>query len=185
MELTKAKTTWVLFVDSDEKISQNLKKEILEVIQSSEYDAYYVPRLDIFMGRELRHGETGHARFVRLAKKDFGRWIRPVHETWIPSSKNKEIGTLQHPLIHESHPTISSFLEKINNYSTIDADYRFKQGVKSSLWQIWVYPMAKFIYNYFFKLGILDGTPGTIMAIMMSFHSYLTWTKLYLLWHKK
>jgi glycosyltransferase involved in cell wall biosynthesis len=181
-ELAKAKTGWVLFVDSDEKITPELKDEVLKAIESSDYDAYYIPRLDTFMGRELRHGETGNAKFIRLARKDYGKWERPVHEMWVGSGK---VGTLTSPLLHESHKTISSFLDKINLYSTIDAEYRYKQGIKSSLWKIWLYPFAKFKYNYFFRLGLLDGTPGAIMAIMMSFHSYLTWTKLYLLWQKK
>ena len=181
-ELSKAKTGWVLFVDSDEKITPELKDEVLKAIESKDFDAYYIPRLDTFMGRELRHGETGSAKFIRLARKDYGKWERPVHEMWEGKGK---VSTLTSPLLHESHKTISSFLDKINLYSTIDAEYRYKQGIKSSLWKIWLYPFAKFKYNYFFRLGFLDGTPGAIMAIMMSFHSYLTWTKLYLLWQKK
>lgn len=181
-ELFNAKTGWVLFVDSDEKITLKLKEEILKAIESKEYDAYYISRIDTFMGRVLKHGETGNAKFIRLARKDYGKWVRPVHEVWVGKGK---VGTLTTSLLHESHTTISSFLEKINLYSTIDANYRFKQGIKSSMWKIWLYPFAKFKYNYFVRLGFLDGTPGAIMAIMMSFHSYLTWTKLYLLWQNK
>lgn len=177
-----ADSEWVLFVDSDEKITPSLKTEVLEAIESNEYVAYYVKRLDTFLGRELHHGETGGAKFVRLARKSYGKWVRPVHETWVGSGK---VGRLKSPLLHESHQSITSFLDKINLYSTLDAQYRFEQGIKSSIFKIWMYPFAKFKINYFFKLGFLDGTPGTIMAIMMSFHSYLTWTKLYLLWHKK
>lgn len=186
-ELAKAKTGWVLFVDSDEKITPALKEEVLKAIGSNDYDAYYIPRLDTFMGRDLRHGETGSAKFIRLARKDFGRWERPVHEVWVRrgGSSSARTGSLTSPILHTPHASISSFLDKINLYSTIDAEYRYKQGIKSSLWKIWLYPFAKFKYNYFFRLGLLDGTPGAIMAIMMSFHSYLTWTKLYLLWQKK
>lgn len=181
-ELKKTKTDWVLFVDSDEKITPELKSEIIEAIKNSEYSAYYIPRLDTFLGRELHHGETGHAKFVRLARSNFGKWQRPVHEIWVGKGK---IGILKNPLLHYPHPTIASFLEKINKYSSIEAEYRFKESKKSSLFKIWFYPLAKFKYNYLFKLGFLDGVPGAIMAIMMSFHSYLTWTKLYLLQHNR
>lgn len=186
-ELAKAKTDWVLFVDSDEKITPDLKAEILTAIKSSKYSAYYIPRQDTFLGRILRHGETGHAKFIRLAKKDFGKWERPVHEVWLArrSHGGGGVGTLVNPLLHTPHESIASFLEKINKYSSLEADYRYAHGVKSSLFKIWFYPLAKFKYNYIFRLGFLDGVPGCIMAIMMSFHSYLTWTKLYLLWHKK
>jgi len=188
-ELAKVKTDWVLFIDSDEKITPELKEEIIQGISTNDYDAYYLKRLDNFLGRQLRHGETGNAKFIRLARRDFGQWVRPVHEIWIPVGTNHDspvkIGMLKNPIMHDSHPTISSFLDKINKYSTIEAEYRFRQGIRSSLWKIWLYPLAKFKWNYIFRLGFLDSVPGAIMAIMMSFHSYLTWTKLYLLWHKK
>lgn len=181
-ELDKVKTPWVLFLDSDETLSPELQAEIEGVVRSDEYDAYYIKRRDIFLGRELKYGETGNAQFIRLARKNFGKWVRPVHETWVGEGR---VGALKNPIIHHSHPSIASFLDKINLYSTLDAEYRFKSGVKSSLWKIAIYPIAKFKLNYLIKLGFLDGVPGLIMAMMMSFHSYLTWTKLYLLWHKK
>ncbi|PIR99152.1 hypothetical protein COT87_00965 [Candidatus Collierbacteria bacterium CG10_big_fil_rev_8_21_14_0_10_44_9] len=184
-ELAKTKTSWVLFLDSDETLSPELESEIDLTINhqpSTIYSAYAIPRLDTFLGRELHHGEPGHAKFIRLARRDFGKWVRPVHEKWIGKGA---VGSLKNPILHTPHPSISLFLNKINTYSTLDAQYRYIQGIKSSLWKIAIYPIAKFKWNYLFKLGFLDGTPGIIMAMMMSFHSYLTWTKLYLLWHKK
>lgn len=181
-ELAKAKTEWVFFVDTDESITPGLKTEILKAIENNEYEAYYIRRLDTFMGRQLRHGETGKAKFIRLARRDFGQWVRPVHEIWIGKGR---VGELNNPLLHAPHENINSFLAKINTYSTLDAQYRYERGIKSSLWKIAFYPIIKFKWNYLFKLGFMDGTPGIIMAMMMSFHSYLTWTKLYLLWHKK
>lgn len=184
-ELAKAKTKWVLFLDSDETLSSALEKEIVHTISQlppTKYLAFSLPRLDTFLGRELRHGEPGHTRLIRLARKDFGRWVRPVHEVWVGKGK---VGELQNPLLHHSHECIASFLDKINSYSTLESEYRYRQGMRSSLLKIAAYPIAKFVSNYFLLLGFLDGVPGIIMAIMMSFHSYLTWTKLYLLWHKK
>ena len=184
VELAKAKTDWVLFLDYDETMSKELEHEITSILnlESNIYSAYSVPRLDTFLGRELHHGEPGNTRLIRLAKKDFGLLERPVHEVWVGTGK---VGTLQNPLLHHSHESINSFLDKINKYSELEADYRYSQGIRSSLWKITVYPIAKFKWNYLVRLGFLDGVPGIIMAIMMSFHSYLTWTKLYLLWHKK
>lgn len=183
-ELAKVKTDWALFLDSDEIISQELEQEIQQAISRKPYayDAYSIPRLDTFLGRQLRHGEPGHTRIIRLAHKDFGQWVRPVHEKWVGDGT---VGKLNHPLLHHSHESISAFLDKINRYSTLESNYRYQQKIKSSLFKIIVYPLAKFKYNYLLRLGLLDGVQGAIMAIMMSFHSYLTWTKLYLLWHKK
>lgn len=189
--LKTAKTEWVMFLDSDETITKELEQEIQNSISSphNTFSAFYIPRRDLFLGKELKHGETGNAKFVRLAKKDFGVWQRPVHEVWIPVGERHAsptiIGTLRNPIIHNSHPTLSSFVDKINKYSTIDAAYRYKQGRTATLFQVFFYPLAKFKLNYIFRLGMLDGVPGLINAIMMSWHSYLTWGKLYLLCHNK
>jgi glycosyltransferase involved in cell wall biosynthesis len=181
-ELEKAKTPWVLFIDSDEVVSKELESEIEGAVRADQYNAYCIKRRDVFLGRELRHGETGKAQFIRLARKGYGKWVRPVHETWVGEGK---VGVLQNPLIHHAHKNVSSFLDKIDRYSSLDAEYRYTSGIKSSVWKIAIYPIAKFKLNYLLRLGFLDGVPGLIMAMMMSFHSYLTWTKLYLLWHKK
>ena len=110
-ELLKSATTeWVLFLDTDESLSPALEQEIQNTISNPQnsYSAYLIPRLDTFMGKQLRHGETGKAKFVRLAKKDFGKWERPIHEIWIPVGARRgspvKIGTLRNPLIHNSHP---------------------------------------------------------------------------------
>lgn len=179
--LKKAKGNWVFFLDDDEKISTKLKKEIKEAIKSNKYKGYYVKRHDNFLGRELRHGENGAVNLLRLAKRDAGKFHRPVHEVWYIDGR---VGRLKNPLQHFPHKSISSFLSKINKYSTIEARYRHERGTKSSLYKAIVYPPAKFILNWVFRLGFLDGVPGTIMAIMMSFHSFQTWTKLYLLQNK-
>lgn len=172
---------WVMFLDSDEVISPELQAEIEQAIKSNQFEAYSISRLDTFLGKQLTHGETGHTRLVRLARRDWGRWERPVHEVWVGKGR---VGELKSPLLHTPHPSLSSFLAKIDHYSSLDAEYRYTQKVKSSLFKIFFYPLVKFKYNYFLRLGFLDGVPGLIHAIMMSFHSYLTWTKLYLLWHK-
>lgn len=189
--LATAQTEWVMFLDSDEIVTPALEDEIQKAVSRKPYafDAYLIPRRDVFMGKELKHGETGNAKFVRLAKKNFGQWIRPVHEMWEPvgarHASTAKIGKLHNPIIHISHPTLSTFVDKINKYSTLDAEYRYNLGITASLFQVFYYPLAKFKLNYIFRLGMLDGVPGLINAIMMSWHSYLTWGKLYLLCHKK
>jgi hypothetical protein len=87
-------------------------------------------------------------------------------------------------ILHFPHPTISEFLEEINFYTSIRATELYENGIKTSLFQIIVYPKAKFFVNYFLKLGILDGLEGLVFAILMSFHSFLVRGKLWLLWKK-
>ncbi|MBI5019004.1 glycosyltransferase family 2 protein [Candidatus Gottesmanbacteria bacterium] len=175
--LAKATHDWVLFIDSDEVVSQALAHEIREAIQSVDVKGFYVKRRDILWGTPMVHGETADVRLLRLAKKGSGKWTRPVHEVW---NVTGVVGTLEHPLDHTPHPSVADFLSDINHYSTINAAHFYKSGVRVTVWQIIGYPIAKFIRNYVIKRGYKDGTPGIIVALMMSFHSFLTRSKL---WH--
>ncbi len=178
--LTQATGDWVLFVDSDEVVSEALAKEIRDVIGKVDVNGFFLKRQDVMWGKPLLHGETDGVRLLRLAKKGKGEWVRPVHEVWKIVGV---VGTLTQPLRHFSHQNVAQFLSDINAYSTINAAYLARLKVRASWWHIFGYPAAKFIQNYIFRKGFLDGIPGMILALMMSFHSFLTRAKLWKLSH--
>ncbi len=186
--LKKAKEEWVLFVDSDEEVSRELRKEITAKTQNitclagrqaiaKKCVGYYLKREDCFMGRWLRHGEAEEIKLLRLAKKNSGRWRGCVHETWEIEGPT---ALLENPLHHYPHPTIKEFLGKINSYTDIVAQSWKEEGRKIHGWEIVFFPLGKFLQNYLWKLGFLDGFPGLVMAVMMSFHSFLARAKYYL-----
>lgn len=198
----QAKGDWVMFLDSDEIISEDLALEIKSQIsrlqapegpatggqaklKTNHVDGFYMKRKDRFFGTWLRYGETVHVKLLRLARKDAGTWIRPVHEIWKIEGK---IGELKHPLLHYSHVSVDQILDKINLYSDLESSYRNEKmyynpsgrkhyNIFLSL-QLLIFPFGKFVQNYFMRLGFLDGIPGFINASMMSFHSYLVRAKI-------
>jgi len=182
--LEKARGEWVLFIDADERVSPTLRSEIQSEIKNpdSSVDGYYLRREDKIWGKILRHGETSRIKLLRLGKKGKGKWRGFVHEIWEIKGKTKELNS---PLIHFPHPHITNFLEEINSYSTLRAKELYNEGKRTSLLEIVGYPTAKFLKNYLFRLGFLDGTPGLMVALMMSFHSFLVRSKLYLLWKQR
>ncbi len=178
--LEKAAGEWVLFVDSDEVVSAGLAKEIQEA-EEIDCAGFYIKRRDWLFGKQLRHGETQRVRLMRLAKRNAGKWERTVHEVWNVSGTT---GELSNPLDHFPHPDVAQFINEINHYSTLNAAYLFSKHIRVSWWHIILYPKAKFFMDYIWYLGFLDGTAGAVVALMMSFHSFLTRAKLWLLWHK-
>jgi glycosyltransferase involved in cell wall biosynthesis len=182
--LTKARHEWVLFVDADERVSEELRDEIRQTISArrNRYNGYYIKRTDVLWGKKLRHGESADTALVRLARKDSGSWIGKVHEVWKVSGY---IGTFQGEMIHYPHQTVREFLAEINLYTDLRAEELYRLKVRSSGLSILFYTKAKFLQNYIVKLGILDGMPGLISAVMMSFHSFLVRAKLWLIWNKK
>jgi glycosyltransferase involved in cell wall biosynthesis len=181
--LDKAKGDWVLFIDADERVSSALWYEIMAITNDpiSVYSGYYLKRKDVMWGKEFMYGETGKISLLRLAKKQTGRWEGYVHEVWRVKGKT---AILQNPLMHYPHQTVKDFLSEINYYSDLRAQELYKQKVKVSWWTIIFYPKIKFIVNYFFRVGFLDGLPGLVFALMMSLHSFLVRGKLWLIWQK-
>lgn len=182
--LEKVKNDWVLFIDADERVSPELAEEIYQ--QTSQFltpvNGFFIPRVDYLWGRRLRFGETKSRKFLRLARKDKGEWIGQVHEQW------KVIGntaTFKNPLDHYPHQTIREFLSEINFYSSLRAQELYSHKKSVSKFKILLYPVGKFVHNYFLKLGFLDGVPGLLVCSMMSFHSFLVRGKLWQLNQRK
>ncbi|OGD63264.1 hypothetical protein A2160_02030 [Candidatus Beckwithbacteria bacterium RBG_13_42_9] len=178
--LEKARGEWSLFVDSDEKIDRDLKAEIeKELNHNRKMNGYYFKRNDQFLGRWLRFGETGKVRLLRLGRKNKGTWQGKVHETWEIKGPTK---VFENPIYHQREITISEFMDRIQNYAQLRAKELYQKRVKESPLRIFFNPLFKFLDNYFFKLGILDGEAGLAMAWLMSWHSLLVRLNLALYW---
>ena len=182
--LKMAHGEWVLFLDSDERISTSLTFEIQGKIISTldTYTGYMIKRQDSMWGKVLKHGETGNIALTRLAKRDAGEWKGRVHEKW---DIKGSIGRLDNPIIHFPHLTITEFLKEINFYTDLRASELHEKKVKVSWWHILAYPKAKFFVNFILKQGFRDGIPGLMLAVFMSLHSFMVRGKLWLLYHSE
>jgi glycosyltransferase involved in cell wall biosynthesis len=180
--LAKAKHDWVLFVDSDEVISDALAYEMSNAIglkgqNLRNFNGYYINRVDFMWEKMLSHGEA-NTKLLRLARKKSGIWEGMIHETW---HVNEPIGSLINPILHFPHKNLEEFLREINFYTDIRAKELRSRNVRASFWTILLYPSGKFIVNYIFRRGFMDGIEGLIVAIIMSFHSFLVRGKLWLI----
>lgn len=182
--LEKVKGDWVLFVDADERVSQALWYEIMSHINESinSISGYYLYRQDTMLGKVLKYGETGNIKLLRLAKRDSGTWKGAVHERWEISGQTE---TLKNPLDHFPHPTLTDFFTEINFYTDLRAQELYDKKTQVKWPAIIAYPVGKFIVNYFFKRGFMDGIQGFVLAMIMSLHSFLVRAKLWRKWQDK
>ncbi len=174
--LAKAHNDWVLFVDVDEQVTRELASEI-KLVLKGDMDGYLIKRSDIFMGKRMTGGEWGANWLLRLGKKSKGKWVRRVHEKW---EINGKVGKLASPLLHSPTPSLRKFITKLNYYSTFHAKSNLEEGKRVSLVKIIFIPPAKFIDNFVLRGGYGDGIYGFVYAILMSFHSFLAWSKLWI-----
>lgn len=173
--LKKAKNEWVLFIDADERVSKILANEIENAIEDKKYDGYYLKRADYLWGKKIKHGETGTIKLLRLGRKNAGKWKRKVHEKWEIVGKTSQ---LKNPIIHHPHKDLSEFIKHIDYFFSIHAESNLKEGKKPTVIKIILMPIAHFARNYILRLGFLDGIEGFIIAFLMSFHSFLAWSKM-------
>ncbi|MCR4329945.1 MAG: glycosyltransferase family 2 protein [Candidatus Roizmanbacteria bacterium] len=173
--MAQAKSKYILFIDADEVVSDAMRKYITQIPETTHTRAFAFKRIDFFWNTMMRFGEVSNVYVTRLVTKDHGTFVRPVHEVW----QGSKIKKIDFPLYHYPHPTIASFLNSINTYSSLNAEYMLAQGKKVGTLELVALPLSKFIYTYFLKLGFLDGVAGFIYSFMMSFHSFLTRAKVY------
>ena len=104
--LSKAREDWILFIDADERVSEELKEEIKHRINTNKADGYLIKRTDTIWDKKLKYGETGNIVLLRLARKNKGKWEGKVHEKWKIEGK---ADTLKNHLDHYPHPLYLNF----------------------------------------------------------------------------
>lgn len=176
--LTKAKNDWVLFLDSDESFGEAFIQNLDKVIKEGNFDGFYIPRKVNFLGHLMKGTEMGNDRILRLARKDRGGWFRKVHEHWVIKGK---IGEFDHPIVHNTAENLKMFIDKINSYHEIHAEENLALGKKPSILKILLYPLFKFMKNVMLLKGFKDNAYGFVVSVMMSFHTFLSWSDAWLI----
>lgn len=134
---------------------------------------YWFPRKNHFLGRWMKHGGFWPDRKLRLFRHGYGRFEeRVVHETVKVDGYTAKIR--RGAIVHHSYPTLSDYIEHMNRYSSLGAEMVAAKGkVRFSFINIVLRPIFTFIYNYFFRLGFLDGREGLLLHL---YHSvYVSW----------
>ncbi|ACL70635.1 glycosyltransferase family 2 protein [Halothermothrix orenii] len=176
--LGKLKTDWVLVVDADERVTPELKEEIYGALQSGPFLAYQVPRKNYFLGRWIKYCGWYPDYTLRLFKVSEGdyKFSGKVHED---VRVNGKVGILKNPLVHLTYRDLSSYIKKMDLYSTLWAEEKFKKGKEVGLLYILLRPPVEFIKKYFLKRGFLSGSEGFILSIVSSYYVFLKYAKLW------
>ncbi|MHB8156632.1 MAG: glycosyltransferase family 2 protein [Desulfocucumaceae bacterium] len=188
------KNEWIMFLDCDERVTAELSEEIIgKMANGPESNGYYIHFKQYFFGRLLKHGETSFYN-LRLVKKDkIFMEDNDIHENLQVNGKTK---FLKNSIVHISRETIGEAIEKVNNYSTLEAYRMYRTGqeiytttrksysLKNQLLKhLFKYlpakPLAKFTYDYFIKLGFMDGYEGFAWALCQGLYVFLAYFKLW------
>ena len=172
--LQKASGDWVLSLDADEAVDPVLAEEIRTTLASNPpASGFWIPRKNFFLGRWMRHGGFYPDPKLRLFRRGAGKFEhRLVHEDLQLSGPT---GKLKNHLLHHAYPTLESYLEHMNRYSSLGAEMAVagNRRVGFSFLDIVVRPRLTFFYNYVLRGGFLDGREGLLLNL---YHAeYVSW----------
>jgi len=180
--LKNAKSDWILFLDTDEFLNDKFIKEVYSKIGENNITGYFLKRNDDFLCHQMSGTEMAKDKVLRLGKKGYGIWERKVHEIW---KIDGPLGEIKEPILHKTAGTLTDFISKIQIYAKIHAMENIEEGKISSIFKIIFYSKAKFFNNFFLLRGYKDGCHGFVVSVLMSFHSFLSWSEIWLFQRKK
>jgi glycosyltransferase involved in cell wall biosynthesis len=176
--IEKATGDWILSLDADEGLT-SAAVQVVERILGPDSDVYegisgcWFSRKNFFLGRWIRHGGFYPDKKLRMFRRGTGRFEdRAVHETVSVDGRTERALEMDFAmgseiaLEHHSYPTLSDYIDHMNRYSSLAAEMIVAKGkVRFSVINIVVRPLATFVYNYFFRLGFLDGREGLLLHL--------------------
>lgn len=181
--LARARGKWVLSIDADEQLSDELIDEIKQIVKDPtiDKDAYSIKRISYFCGKKIKYGDWGSDKVIRLFKNKSAIQFSPVivHEKIVGYDR---LAFLKGTLFHYTIEDMSQMLRKLEGYSTFGAKLGYQQGKKASLFKALSHGLWCFIRGYFIRLGFLDGREGFILAFSNAagvFYRYIKLMYLY------
>ncbi len=172
---------WVLLLDADEEVSPGLADEIRAAIADpNAVSGYWLPRKNLFLGRWMRHGGFYPDPKLRLFRR--GQGFVTGHDPHdrcelkpgLSGNATQKTHQFKHAMVHYTYPNLTLYIGHMNRYSSLGAQLAVTKGHRSfSFADIVVRPWATFVYNYFFRLGFLDGREGLLLHL---YHAvYVSW----------
>jgi glycosyltransferase involved in cell wall biosynthesis len=178
--LAEATQPWVLSIDADERVTPELRDEILRIVSASgaQPDAWDMPRHSSYCGQFMNHSGWYPDRVLRLFRRGTARFSGDVvHERVLPTGA---VGHLRHHLLHISYRDLETVLEKLNRYSTAGAQRLQQNGRRSSLGSAVLHGLWAFLRTYVLQRGFLDGRLGFVLAVSVAEGTYYRYLKLWL-----
>lgn len=172
----QAKHDWILSLDADEALSDELKEAILAIKRQSEHNSYKFNRLTNYCGKWIKHCGWYPDTKVRIFDRRTATWEGTIHEKLVVQGEEPEF--LQGDCLHYSYYTIEEHYRQTDKFSTLSAESLYAKGKNASLLKLWFSPVVKFISCFILKLGFLDGNAGYTVCKIMSFGTYSKYAKL-------
>ncbi|NOT52509.1 MAG: glycosyltransferase family 2 protein [Chitinophagaceae bacterium] len=173
-----AKYDWILSLDADESMDEELKRSLLESDPPSVSIAYEMKFKNFLGNKFLRHGEWGRDDHIRFFNRTAVTWNdAPVHEELL-LPVGSSVKKLKGYVLHQTMKDMQDYGDKMTKYAMMNAEKYYQLGKKASWFKIRFAPGFAFIQNYILRLGFLDGHAGYVCARMTAYYTFLKYARL-------
>lgn len=175
--MEKAGHEWILNLDADERVSPELKRAISDLREKAAPPAaaaFAIKRKTFYLGRWIRHSGWYPDRKVRLFRKSAATWQGRVHERL---TVDGDVAKLPGDILHFTYRDIGDHVRRLERYSSFQAEEIAKQGKKCLCLRLLLLPPVTFLRHFLWKLGLLDGFPGLVIATVQSWGTALKYLK--------
>lgn len=176
--IKQAKYPYILSLDADEVLSEQLADSIQLVKENWTHDGYYFNRLTNYCGKWIRHCGWYPDRKLRLWDSRMGKFTGFNPHDRFEMIDGAKIKFLKGDLLHYSYHNLSQHISQANHFANVGARTAFNNGKHSNFFLILLKPTWKFIRDYFIKLGFLDGYFGFIICVISSNATFLKYIRL-------
>lgn len=180
-----AKYDWVLSIDADEALDEELQ-QALQTIAFSDANIVYEIKFKNLLGEKvLRWGEWGTDKHIRLFNRTKVNWDEAVVHEALIMPQGMVVKKLPGSVLHRTVKNTAEYSGKTVKYALLNAEKYFAQGKKSSWPKRYISPRFAFVKHYVFQLGFLDGWEGLLSARMTAFYTFLKYARLKELWKER
>ncbi len=174
--LSYANHEWVFSIDADERVTSELRSQLIHAMGDSSKDGYFMPRLSQFCGRFIRHSGWYPDYVLRLFRRSKGRFSDDmVHERVIVDG---DTAKLTCPILHYSYLNQADVHRKTEQYARAGAEQMLKKGKTATRLDAPLRAAWAFVRTYFLRLGLLDGVAGFSVAMMNARTTFLKYQQL-------
>ena len=178
--ISKASGEWVLVLDPDEEISESLAKIIKETIKNNEVDYCRIPRKNIIFSHWIEHAHWWPDYNIRLFRKGAVSWNEVIHAVPFTQGKGTDFAPKEDSaIIHHHYNSLEQYIERMNRYTSIQADRKVKSNYKFSWRDLLTKPTNEFLSRYFGDEGYKDGLHGLALSLLQSFSELVLYLKVW------
>ena len=180
--LDQATGDYVLSLDADEALSEELQQAIVAIKQDCRFLAYRFNRLTNYCGQWIRHGGWYPDAKLRLWKRSAGRWGGSVIHESVTLDDPTSVHWVKRDILHYSYHSVEDHVTQLNKFTSMSAQSYLQRGKKVvPIVHFVIYPFFTFVHRYVFRLGFLDGYLGYVVCKSTAYAKYLKYVKLYAL----